>query len=115
MFYNIFLHECPKENTPDKEVNVKYSICGGTLLTEMHVLTALDCIIKDPEERVNVQPTRYGANGNLFVKVASSGKGYGEGGVFLPVMGVRYHPEAFLDGGHDNNLGKCFKLLVIFS
>ena len=81
----------------------------------MHVLTALDCITKDPEERVNVQPTRYGANGNLFVKVASSGKGYGEGGVFLPVIGVRYHPEAFLDGGHDNNLGKCFKLLVIFS
>ena len=43
---------------------------------------------------------------NLFVKLGDSGRGWGEGGVFLPVTHVRGHPKAFLDQEYYYNLGK---------
>ena len=46
------------------------------------------------------------SNFNLFVKLGDSGRGWGYGGVFLPVTQVRGHPKAFLDQEHYYNLGE---------
>ena len=59
--------------------------------------------MKDKNDLTNIPIQSYD---NLFVKLGDSGRGWGDGGVFLPVTHVRGHPKAFLDQEYYYNLGE---------
>ena len=59
--------------------------------------------MKDKNDLTNIPIQSYD---NVFVKLGDSGRGWGEGGVFLPVTHVRGHPKAFLDQEYYYNLGE---------
>ena len=88
---------------PDAKQGIKFDICGGTLVSSRHVLTTLDCVMKDKNDLTNIPIQSYD---NVFVKLGDSGRGWGDGGVFLPVTHVRGHPKAFLDQEYYYNLGE---------
>ena len=98
-----------KDNNPD---GVNYDMCSGSLITNKHVLTSAECLLKNKETLLDSLKKKkvkaaYSEANCMFVFLGKSIDFKSNNGEMRIVKDHHIHPQAFTDISQYNyNLGK---------